>query len=194
MCIRDSLAAGQPRAGVGRHPGAHQHAPVSYTHLVQALHIAGVERDVSSQAHGQAGGQLVFVFHISLEAGHYAGFPLGGGVQSDGQQRVIDERVVEPVGHGGGKLHQLLFGQGQRGDDLLIQSLVHEALDDLVLHAVAHDVLAGQISSQDHGGVRAVQDAHFAFLVGGVVTGDQDGQVGFLERQFLFQPFRTRCV
>ena len=56
------------------------------------------------------------------------------------------------------------------------------------MHAVAHDVEAREVGSEDEAGVRAVKDAHLALLVGRHV-GDYDAvEAGLLEGQLLFEP------
>ena len=42
---------------------------------------------------------------------HVAGLPLGGGVQGDAHQLVVDEGVVEAVLNGGSELFQILLVQ-----------------------------------------------------------------------------------
>ena len=53
----------------------------------------------------------------------------------------------------------------QGGDDLLVQHLVHKAAHGIVVHTVANDIKACQISAQHKAGVCAVQDADLALLV-----------------------------
>ena len=104
---------------------------------------------------------------------------------------MVDEGVVEAVLHGGGKGHQVVLVEGQSGDDLLVQHLVHELADGIVVHTVADDIIAGQVSAQDKAGVGAVQDADLALLVGGDVGHHHDVDAGFLERQLVLQPGRA---
>lgn len=58
---------------------------------------------------------------------------------------MVDKRVVEAVLDGGGKGLAVLDIQigGKRRDDLVVEHGVHEATDGLVVHAIAHDVKAG---------------------------------------------------
>ena len=100
---------------------------------------------------------------------------------------MVDEGVVEAVLNSGGKLFQILLVQRQGGDDLLVQHLVHEAADGVVVHAVTHNVEAGQICAQNEAGVGTVQDADLALLVGGDVRHDHDVDAGLLERQLVLQ-------
>ena len=100
---------------------------------------------------------------------------------------MVDERVVEAVLHGGSELFQILLVQRQGGDDLLVQHLVHKAAHGVVVHAVAHDIKACQISAQHKAGVCAVQDADLALLIGGNVGHDHDVDAGLLERQLVLQ-------
>ena len=93
------------------------------------------------------------------------------GVERDAHELVVDERVVEAVLDGGGKLFKVFLVERQRRDDFLVEHLVHEALHVLVVHTVAHDVEAREVGSEDEAGVRAVQDAHLALLVGRHVWG-----------------------
>ena len=75
---------------------------------VQAVALAGnellrVERDERGQARGQALGQVAGLGNIVLERGQVAGAPLGSGVEADGEQCVVDKRVIEAVLDGSGK-------------------------------------------------------------------------------------------
>ena len=70
---------------------------------------------------------------------------------------------------------------------LLVQHLVHEAADGVVVHAVTHDVEAGQICAQNKTGVSTVQDADLALLVRGDIGHDHDVDAGLLERQLVLQ-------
>ena len=151
------------------------------------LDVVGIEGDVSSQAHGQALGQLLLLVDVGQEGRHVAGLPLGGGVQGNAHQLMVDERVVEAVLHGGSELFQILLVQRQGGDDLLVQHLVHEAADGIVVHAVTHDVKTGQVCAQNETGVGTVQDADLALLVGGDIGHDHDVDAGLLERQLVLQ-------
>ena len=58
---------------------------------------------------------------------------------------MVDKRVVEAVLDGGSKGLAVLDVQvgGKRRDDLVVEHGVHEAADGLVVHAIAHDVKAG---------------------------------------------------
>ena len=151
------------------------------------LNVAGIEGNVGCQRHGQALGQLLLLLDVSQEGRHVAGLPLGGGVQGDAHQLVVDEGVVEAVLNSRGKVLQILLVQRQGGDDLLVQHLVHEAADGVVVHAVTHNVEAGQICAQNEAGVCTVQDADLALLVGGNIGHDHDVHAGLLERQLVLQ-------
>ena len=100
---------------------------------------------------------------------------------------MVDERVVEAVLHSRSELLEVLLVQRQGGDDFLVQHLVHEAADGVVVHAVTHDVEAGQICAQNETGVGTVQDADLALLVGGDIGDDHDVDAGLLERQLVLQ-------
>ena len=67
--------------------------------------------------------------------------------------------------HSSGELLAVVLIQGQDGHDLIQQHLVHVAQDGVVMHAVAHDVVAGQVCAQNKAGVGAVQDTYLALLV-----------------------------
>ena len=69
------------------------------------------------------------------------------------------------------KSSRSFLSSGRGGDDLLVQHLVHEAADGVVVHAVADDIKACQISAQHKAGVCAVQDADLALLIWGVTSG-----------------------
>ena len=155
------------------------------------LNVVGVEGDVSGQRHGQALGQLLLLLDVSEEGRHIAGLPLGGGVQGDAHQLVVDEGVVETILHSGCEVLQILLVQRQGGDDLLVQHLVHEAADGVVVHAVTHDVKTGQICAQNEAGMGTVQDADLALLVGGNVRHDHDVDASLLERELVLQTGRA---
>ena len=55
------------------------------------------------------------------------------------------------------------------------------------MHAVTHNVEAGQIRAQNEAGVGTVQDADLALLVGGNIGHDHDVDAGLLERQLVLQ-------
>ena len=102
---------------------------------------------------------------------------------------MVDERVVEAILHGGGKLLAVVLIQRQDGHDLLQQHLVHVAQNSLVMHAVAHDVEAGEVGAQHKAGVGAVQDADLALLVRAHVGGHKDMalETGLAEGQHIVQ-------
>ena len=87
---------------------------------------------------------------------------------------MVDERVVEAVLHSSGELLAVVLIQGQDGHDLIQQHLVHVAQDGVVMHAVAHDVVAGQVCAQNKAGVGAVQDTDLALLVRAHIGGNED--------------------
>ena len=126
---------------------------------------------------------------IFQQTGHIARAPLGGGVQRDAHQLVVDERVVEAVLHGGREGFQILPVQRQRGDDFLVKHAVHEAQDHIVLHAVAYNVVPGQIRPKHKACVRAVEDAHLAFFVGRHIGHHGAVQSCGPEWQLFRQPF-----
>ena len=72
------------------------------------------------------GGQLAVLPDVLEEGRHVAGTPLGGGVQGDAHQLMVDERVVEAVLHSGGELLAVLLIQRQDGHDLVQQHLVQD--------------------------------------------------------------------
>ena len=162
---------------------------------MQAIALAGnellrIERDERGQARGQALGQVTGLGNVVLERGQVAGAPLGSGVEADGEQRVVDKRVIEAVLDGSGKGLAVLDIQigGKRRDDLVVEHGVHKAADGLVVHAVAHDVKAGNPGARNKGGMGAVEDADLALLVRGDVRGHKDArQAGLHERQTLLE-------
>ncbi|MCG4849640.1 hypothetical protein L0P44_13360, partial [Streptococcus gordonii] len=75
---------------------------------VQAVALAGhellrVEGDERSEARRQALGQVAGLGNVVLERGQVTSAPLSRGVEADGEQRMINKRVVEAVFDGGGK-------------------------------------------------------------------------------------------
>ena len=101
---------------------------------------------------------------------------------------MVDKRVVEAVLDGGSKGLAVLDVQvgGKRRDDLVVEHGVHEAADGLVVHAIAHDVKAGNPGARDEGGVGAIEDANLALLVRGDIGGNKDTrQAGLHEGELL---------
>jgi len=97
---------------------------------------------------------------------------------------VIYVGVAEAFCYGGGEILEFFFGEGQGGDDFVVDGFVHEALDGGVFHAVTDDVLAGEVGSQYHGGVCSIEYAYFALFVGFVVVCYEDGEACFFEGEF----------
>jgi len=126
------------------------------TCIGQSLDVIAVECNVSSQRHGQALRKLSLLLDVAQEGRHVSCFPLGGGVQGNAHQLVIYERVVETILNCCCELLQIILVQRKGRDNLIVQHLVHEALDRLIMHAVTNDVLACQISTQNESGVCAV--------------------------------------
>ena len=162
---------------------------------VQAVILASnellrVEGDERSQARSQALGQVAGLGNVVLERGQVAGAPLSRGVEADGEQRVVDKRIVEAVLDGGGKGLAVLDIQvgGKRRDDLVVEHGVHKAANGLVVHAIAHDIKAGNPGTRDKGGVGTVEDADFTLLVRGDIGGHKDArQAGLHEGQTLLK-------
>ncbi len=78
---------------------------------------------------------------------------------------MIYERVVEAVLHSCREILQIVLVKRQGRDNFLVQHLVHEALDMLVVHAVAHDIEAREVCAEYKTGVRAIENAHLALLI-----------------------------
>lgn len=100
---------------------------------------------------------------------------------------MVDKRVVEAVLDGSGKGLAVLDIQvgGERRDDLVVEHGVHEAANGLVVHAVAHDIKAGDPGARDERGVGAVEDADLALLVRGDVGGHKaPGRPAFTKGSF----------
>ena len=101
---------------------------------------------------------------------------------------MVDKRVVEAVLDGGGKglaVLDIKIG-GKRRDDLVVEHGVHEAANGLVMHAIAHDVKAGNPGTRNKGSVGAVEDADLALLVRGDIGGHKDArQAGLHEGELL---------
>ena len=131
-----------------------------------------VEGHQRSQGERQVLGQLVLPFHIAKQAGHAAGAPLGNAVEADGKQRVLDIGILKPARDRLGKGHQVLFGQAEGGDDLVVEGFLHEGLDHAVVHGVEHVVITAQERGGHERGVRPIENAHLALLVGLLVVGE----------------------
>ena len=69
---------------------------------------------------------------------------------------MINERIAETVRNIGSKLHKIILGKIKCRNNLIVEGLVHEAVDNIILHAVTNDVLAGKVCSHYEGGVSAV--------------------------------------
>ena len=148
---------------------------------MQAVALAGhellrVEGDERSEARRQALGQVAGLGNVVLERGQVASAPLSRGVEADGEQRMINKRVVEAVFDGGGKGLAVLDIQvgGKRRNDLVVEHGVHEAANGLVMHAVAHDIKAGNPGTRNEGGMGTVEDADLALFVRGDVGSHKD--------------------
>ena len=103
---------------------------------------------------------------------------------------MVDKRVIEAVLDGSGKCLAVLDIQvgGKRRDDLVVEHGVHKAADRLVVHAVTHDVKAGNPGTRNKGSVGAVEDADLALLVRGDIGGHKDArQAGLHEGQALLE-------
>ena len=89
---------------------------------------------------------------------------------------MINKRVVEAVFDGGGKGLAVLDIQvgGKRRNDLVVEHGVHEAANGLVMHAVAHDIKAGNPRARNKGGMGTVEDADLALFVRGDVGSHKD--------------------
>ena len=101
------------------------------------------------------------------------------------------ERVGEALEDRGSEGLQISLGQVERRHDLVEERLAHVGAHRLVGHAVAHDLVAGQVRAQHHGGVRAVEHADLAQLVRGDVLGEDDVAAGLLEGQLILDPGRA---
>ena len=103
---------------------------------------------------------------------------------------MVDKRVIEAVLDGCGKglaVLDIKIG-GKRRDDLVVEHSVHKAANGLVVHAVAHDVKAGNPGARNKGGMGAVEDADLALLIRGDVGGHKDArQAGLHEGQTLLE-------
>lgn len=101
---------------------------------------------------------------------------------------MVDKRVVEAVFDGGGKGLAVLDIQvgGKRRNDLVVEHGVHEAANGLVMHAVAHDIKAGNPGTRNEGGVGTVEDADLALFVRGDIGGHKDaGETGLHKGKIL---------
>ena len=101
------------------------------------------------------------------------------------------ERVGEALKDGGGEGLEVLLRQVERRHDLIEKRLAHVGAHGLVGHAVADDLHAGQVRAEHHGGMRAVEHADLAQLVGGDVLGEDDVAAGLLEGQLVLDPRRA---
>ena len=69
---------------------------------------------------------------------------------------MFDIRIREAVVDRSGKGLQLLFRKVQRGDDFLIDHVVHKGAHSVVFHKIPHDVKSGQVRGEDRGCMGAV--------------------------------------
>ncbi len=98
---------------------------------------------------------------------------------------MVDERILEALGHRVREVLELLLRQRQGRDDLAVDRLLHEAADAVVAHAVADDVEALEVCAEDKGRVRAVEDADLPLLVRRVVVDNENRQVDLVESELL---------
>ena len=156
----------------------------------QFLNLIGIEGDIRREAGRQAGRQFSLRLHIIQEGRHVPRPPFAGGVQADAHQLMVHKGIVEPVLHRPREVFQILFVQRQRRDHFVVEHLVHIAQDDVVLHAVPHDIVSGQISARHKTGMRAVQDAHLPLFVRRHVRHHNHRHAGLFKGKAVFQPCR----
>ncbi len=148
---------------------------------------AVIQRHHGGHREGQMRRQLARLFNIAKDARQAAGAPLGNAVQADGQERMTDEGIFKPPRDRLRKGHQILLGQRQGGDDLIIQGALHEFLNQRVLHSLQHIVIPALEGGGDKGRMRAVQDTHLALLIGALVVRKDDGQAALRQGQDVAQ-------
>ena len=127
--------------------------------------IVAVERNQHREAHRQARRQFLIFFYVLKQGRHVSRPPLGCGIQRDGDQLVVDERIVESVLHRSGKCLAVIFRQRKNRDNFLFEHPVHVSAHRLVMHAVADDIEASKIRARHKSRVRAIEDAHLPLLV-----------------------------
>ena len=69
---------------------------------------------------------------------------------------MIHKRIVEAVRHGCREVFAVCLVQRKDRDDLIKQESVHKAMDRLILHALADNVLPCKVGTENKAGVCAV--------------------------------------
>mgnify|MGYP007134712350 CR=1 FL=1 len=99
-----------------------------------------------------------------------AGFPFRNRIQGNGKQGVLDKGIFKTFIDGLGKGDGLFFRQMDGRYDFIEDRLVQGFADNRVFHALADIVEAGQIGTEDHRRMSAVEDTDFLFLEGWMLS------------------------
>ena len=121
-----------------------------------SLKVIGEEGNIGRKAHAQRSGKSPELLFILQKGREISCLPLGGRVQGDAHQLMIHKRIVEAVCHGGREVLAVCLVQRKDRDDLIEQESVHKAVDRLILHALADNVLPCKVGTENKAGVCAV--------------------------------------
>ena len=125
-----------------------------------------IEAQESRKGIGQPFRQFPRRCQTVLKGRQDAGFPFRNRIQGNGKQGVLDKGIFKTFVNGLGKGDGLFFRQMDGRYDFIEDRLVQGFADNRVFHALADIVEAGQIGTEDHRRMSAVEDADFLFLEG----------------------------
>ena len=162
--------------------------------LLTTLDITAVECHVRCEAHREHCRKLTELLNILEEGRHISRSPLRGRVERNAHQLVINERVVETILNRRSELLAILLIQRKDRDDLILEHLVHVVTDDLVVHAVTHDVEACEVCTEYEAGVCTVQDSYLSLLIRSNLWNDMYIYAGLLERKLVLELLRSLDV
>ena len=162
--------------------------------LLTALDIIAVECHVCSEAHREHCWKLTELLDILEEGRHISRSPLRSRVEGNAHQLMIDERVVETILNRRSELLAVLLIQRKDRDDLILEHLVHVVTDDLIMHAVTHDVEACEVCTEYEAGVCTVQDSYLSLLIRSNLRNDMYVYARLLERKLVLELLRSLDV
>ena len=95
---------------------------------------------------------------------------------------MVDIRVAESFRYRGGKVLQFFPGQGECGNDFLVDGFIHKAPDNRIFHTVTDDILSCKVSAENHRSMGAVKDTYLALLIGLMILRYQNGEACLFKR------------
>ncbi len=127
---------------------------------------------------------------VSKQRWNEANAELGYGVERYVDERMIDEGIAETIEYIVSEVLQIFIGVVEGRNDFVVDQIVNEGADPWMLDGLANRFEAEHVANGHHGGVGAVEDAHFGLAVTLDVIYDFDVQVGLVDREFCLQRLR----